>query len=149
MRSKPTRASGTGRLVMSIYRELTGMRLPEVMPKREWRQVDGILELKGQGPRIVEIDEPQHFNAFRSATLWRYPHNLPAAFDQHQWAASGNQVKTLSGVGFGKPCPPLSEPFGMRSAIFSRRCTANAPTLRIAECEVADWIGNTRRTERA
>jgi hypothetical protein len=136
-------------LVASIYRELAGMTLPEMMPEREWRQVDGILEIKGHAPRIVEIDEPQHFNAFRSATIRRYPRNFPVAFDQQQWARWGDRVRTLSGVGFGKPRPPLfPNPGGrhLQRAFRDVLCDllpplfGYAPTLRIAEWEVAGWI---------
>lgn len=49
-------------LVCSIYEELTGLELPDVMPPREHRRVDALIVIPAQQPRIFEFDETQHFN---------------------------------------------------------------------------------------
>lgn len=69
-------------LICGIYRELTGSELPEEMPKNNWRRVDGILQCVGSAPRIVEVDESQHFNCYRATTLRLYPPELSLAFDR-------------------------------------------------------------------
>lgn len=38
------------RLVCQMYQELTGLELPEVMPKKERRDVDGILKCRTFSP---------------------------------------------------------------------------------------------------
>ncbi len=45
------------RVLQRIYHELTAMELPEVMPPRERRTVDCVLQRRGESPRIVEFDE--------------------------------------------------------------------------------------------
>ena len=62
------------RLVRTMYAELTGMELtgmelPDVMPPRERRKVDCVLQRRGEPPRILELDETQHFNRYRALTL--------------------------------------------------------------------------------
>lgn len=49
---------------------------------------------------ILEVDEKQHFNAYRAATLRRYKDEIPLAFDADLWIALGRQIK-LEGSGFG------------------------------------------------
>ena len=136
-------------LICSTYHELTGLTLPEEMPPRERRQVDGIIQLKGQAPRIIEVDEYQHFNIHRSATLRRYPRTVLLAFDRRQWIAWGDHVTRLTTSFYGKPRPPLFPEGGGRHrqrAFRDALCDllpplyGYAPTLRIAECEVESWI---------
>jgi hypothetical protein len=55
-------------LVRTIYQALAGKELQrEVMPVRETRRVDGVFCF--EGTFIYELDEVQHFNSFRAATL--------------------------------------------------------------------------------
>lgn len=61
------------RLVQRIYESLTGLELPDEMPPRERRNVDLVIQCRGQAPRIVEFDEKQHFNGFRALTIRQYP----------------------------------------------------------------------------
>jgi hypothetical protein len=89
-------------LVCSIYSDLTGMELPEVMPSREWRQVDTVLEIAGSPHRICEFDETQHFNSFRALTLQHYASKVPLAFDAELWIARSEAKTRLEGGGFGK-----------------------------------------------
>jgi hypothetical protein len=49
-------------LVKRIYGELTDLELAEVMPPRERRHLDAVLVKRGRPPRILEVDETQHFN---------------------------------------------------------------------------------------
>jgi hypothetical protein len=79
---RPGRAECSDRwpLVRSIYSEMTGLELPDEMRKVERRTVDAILVLPDP-PRILEVDEKQHFNAYRAATLRRHKDDVPLAFD--------------------------------------------------------------------
>src|ERR1019366_2994216 len=72
-------------LVCKLYRKLTGLALPEVMPTRNYRKVDGILKCRFCGPRIIEVDESQHFNRFRGMMLQHYLAELRLAFDRNTW----------------------------------------------------------------
>ena len=87
--------------------ELTDMDLPDVMPPRERRTVDCVLQRRGGPPRIVEFDETQHFNRYRAMTIRRYPRSLRVAFDPTAWLAASDAKQRLEGGGFGKPKPPL------------------------------------------
>jgi hypothetical protein len=136
-------------LVQRIYRELTGYELPESMPPREWRKVDGILEKRGQPARVLEVDEVQHFNPYRATTLRAYPRSVALAFSKRTWIASCAQKTRLEGVGFGRPCPPLFPGQGgrhrqraFRDALADIVPLAHgwAPTLRIADFEVEGWL---------
>src|SRR4029077_16710879 len=45
------------RTVRLIYRELAeGLELPDEMPLREWREVDGVIGRRGVASRLVEVD---------------------------------------------------------------------------------------------
>jgi hypothetical protein len=68
-------------LVRSIYSELTWLELPDGMRKVERRTVDAVLVVPGSPPRILEVDEKQHFNAYRAMTLRRYKDDVPLPFD--------------------------------------------------------------------
>jgi hypothetical protein len=61
-RPGPAEAGRRWRVLQRIYHELTATELPEVMPPRERRTVDCVLQRRGEAPRIVEFDEKQHFN---------------------------------------------------------------------------------------
>lgn len=136
-------------LVQEIYAELTGgRRLPDTMPPRERRHVDAILVVGGE-PRILEVDETQHFNRFRALTLRRYAGQIPLAFPAADWIAAGEAKKRLEGGGFGKPRPPLfPEDGGRHRQRAFRDALADIlpgehewlPTLRVADFEVAAWI---------
>jgi hypothetical protein len=82
------------------------MELPPEMPPRERRSVDAVLERPGEPPRIVEVDEKQHFNRYRAMTIRAYPRELEVAFDKAAWLAACDRKKRLEGGGFGKPKPP-------------------------------------------
>lgn len=135
-------------LVCEIYRSLTGLDLPMVMPPREWRRIDGVIQVAGSRPRIVEVDEAQHFNAFRARTLECY-HNVPVAFDVADYMTHCGVKCRLEGGDFGKPKPPLFPGEGGRHRQRAFRDAladivplehGYAPTLRIAHFEVESWI---------
>lgn len=69
-------------LIQRIYHSLTGLKLPEVMPSRERRTVDLVIQCDGELPRIVEFDETQHFNAYRALTIRAYPRSARVCFDR-------------------------------------------------------------------
>jgi hypothetical protein len=94
-------------LVRRTYAELTGLELPDEMPSCERRQVDCVLQRKGEPPRIVEFDETQHFNAYRATTLRLYPSSVALSFDKEAWIAQSLKKRRLEGGGFGRPKPPL------------------------------------------
>jgi len=143
-------------LVSSIYGELTGLTLPSVMPQRERRQIDGVIELAGQPPRIFEFDESQHFNRHRATTLRAYPPRLTTAFPREIWlnasAASTRRLGTTGGWGKAKP-PLFPAPGGRHLQRAFRDALADilpavhgwAPTVRIADFEVDGWIQGPRR----
>ena len=136
-------------LVRTIYGELTDMELPDVMPPRERRIVDCVLQRRGEPPRIVEFDETQHFNRYRAVTIRRYPRSVRVAFDRAAWLAASDAKQRLEGGGFGKPKPPL---FPYEDGRHRQRAFRDAlsdllplvhgwlPTLRIAVFEVAQWV---------
>jgi hypothetical protein len=140
-------------VVRRIYSELTGLELPEEPPPRERRTVDLILKKRGQAPRIVEVDETQHFNEFRAITLRGYPSSATIAFPKRDWVVACNAKKRLEGGGFAKPRPPL---FPGENGRHRQRAFRDAladlvpavhgwlPTLRIADFEVEDWIFDRR-----
>ena len=95
-------------LVQRIYADLTdGMELPALKRRVERRQVDAVLEIPGESPRILEVDESQHFNEYRARTLRHYLDQVRLAFPAQAWIAHSNQKTRLEGGGFGKPKPPL------------------------------------------
>jgi hypothetical protein len=94
-------------LVRRLYNELTDLELPDLMPPRERRSVDLVLQTRGQPPRIVEVDERQHFNRYRAMTLRSYPRSVTVGFDRRAWLAACDAKARLEGGGFGRPRPPL------------------------------------------
>ncbi len=144
-------------LVCTIYSELTGLELPDEMRKVERRTVDAVLVLPGSPLRILEVDEKQHFNAYRSATLRHYKDDVPLAFDADVWIARSDAKLKLEGGGFGQPMPPLFPSDGGRHRQRAFRDALTdilaprygfAPTLRIADFEVKDWINQPDRADR-
>ncbi len=87
-------------LICEIYRELTNQKLPQTMPRRESRRVDCVLKAANSNPRIIEVDETQHFNRFRAETLRLYPPEIELAFDRKVWAERSEAKKKLEGGGF-------------------------------------------------
>jgi len=137
--------------VQSVYRALTQRDLCETMPSRERRQIDAVIEREGEPPRIFEFDESQHFNAHRAVTLRLYPDDVETAFPLERWlSASETSTKKLGTTGgWGKAKPPLfPEPGGRHVQRAFRDALADllpavhgwAPTLRVADFEVQEWI---------
>ena len=136
-------------LIRAVYAELTGMELPEVMPPRERRTVDCVLQRRGEPPRMVEFDETQHFNRYRAITLRRYPRTMRVAFDRGAWLRACDAKSAMEGGGFARPKPPL---FPQEDGRHRQRAYRDAladllpavhgwlPTLRIADLEVKPWI---------
>lgn len=140
-------------LVQKIYTALTDLILPDVMPPREWRWLDAILVHDSAAPRILEVDESQHFNKFRAVTLSFYTGNVRLAFDAQQFLDASKSKSRLQGPGsgFGDACPPLFPGDGGRHRQRAFRDAlvdilpvqyGYAPTLRIAHFEVEGWILN-------
>jgi hypothetical protein len=136
-------------LISEIYWELTGSELPEEMPKNNWRRVDGILRCAGSAPRIVEVDESQHFNCYRAMTLRLYPPELPLAFDRRTWIQHSQAKPAEQSGGWAAPKPPLFPNAGGRHLQRAfRDALADVlpldygflPTLRIGYFEVEPWI---------
>jgi hypothetical protein len=141
--------SSSWETVCQIYNELTGLTLPEVMPSRETRRVDAVLDVGDGAPRILEVDETQHFNRYRALTLRGYPKTARVAFPVEDWIAQSEKKTRLEGGGFGKPKPPLfPADYGRHQQRAFRDALADlvplehdfAPTLRIAGFEVLSWI---------
>jgi hypothetical protein len=137
------------KLVQALYAELTGMQLPDTMPRRERRAVDCVLQRRGEPPRIVEFDESQHFNRYRAITLRRYPRSARVAFDPAVWLKACDAKTRMEGGGFGRPKPPLfPHDDGRHRQRAYRDALADVlpaihgwlPTLRIADFEVKAWI---------
>lgn len=137
-------------LMQTIYADLTGgMVLPDVMRPVERRQVDCVLQGRGESPRILEVDETQHFNQYRARTLSFYADAVPLAFPADVWTERSEQKTRREGGGFGKPRPPLFPGDGGRHrqrAFRDALCDilppehGFLPTLRIADFEVAGWL---------
>lgn len=114
-------------LFCEIYHDLTKRDLPERAPLRESRRVDGVWRAPDSAPRIIEIDESQHFNLYRGMTLDRYSPDIQIAFDRRQWIAHCRLKKRIEGVGFGSLRPPLfPQKTGPSLKGFSR-CTLRYP----------------------
>jgi hypothetical protein len=157
---RPGRAECGARwpLINAIYHELEPrLELPELMRPVERRQLDAVIETAEAGPRVLEIDETQHFNRFRARTLHRYAHAIPLAFDPDQWIARSEQKIRLERGGFGKPNPPLfpGEHGRHRQRAFRDGLAdiipleyGYAPTLRIGDFEVAAWLFKAEAEER-
>ena len=148
---RPGRAEGGRRwkLMRDLYGELTDMELPDVMPPRERRTMDCVLQRRGEPPRIIEFDETQHFNRYRAQTIRRYPRSVRVAFDRRAWLAACDAKRRLEGGGFGKPKPPLfPHPDGRHRQRAYRDALVDImppvhgwlPTLRIAYFDVR-WLG--------
>jgi hypothetical protein len=148
---RPAAAEASQRwgLVRAVYTELTDMDLPDVMPPRERREVDCVLQRRGEPPRIVEFDETQHFNRYRALTLRRYPRSARIAFDRSTWLRACDAKARLEGGGFSRPKPPLfphedgrHRQRAYRDSLADLLPTVHGwlPTLRIASFEVEDWI---------
>ena len=136
-------------LIQEIYHELTGGKLPDKMPSRERRKVDGVFQTTNNLCFIFELDEKQHFNAYRSVTLSLYPLNLLVGFSIDLWVKTCNNKSKLEGGGFAKPKPPLfpGENGRHRQRAFRDSLTdilpseyGFLPTLRLADFEIRDWI---------
>lgn len=136
-------------LVKRIYSELTDLELAEVMPSRERRRLDAVLVKRGHPPKILEVDETQHFNEYRAMTLRAYPRSVRIGFPKAKWIARSEDKQKLEGGGFGRPRPPLFPGAGGRHRQRAfRDALADivplaygwAPTLRIADFEVNDWV---------
>ncbi len=143
-------------LVCSIYSGLTGLQLPEIMPPRERRQVDAVLRVDGK-LRILEVDETQHFNTYRAATLRNYPPHAKVAFPIRRWIEQCEKKTRLEGGGFGKPKPPLfpaehgrhmQRAFRDMLADLLPSAHGFEPTLRIADFEVSGWLYSDDAEER-
>lgn len=141
-------------LLRSIYHDLTGLELPEVMPQSNWRGIDG-LSIAGSAPRVIEVDEGLHFNNFRGMTVRRYPANWPLAFDIKVWVRKSHDEPKPSG-GSAKPVPLFPGDAGRHQQRAFRDALADIlppdhgylPTLRIADFEVKGWIGTAHARKR-
>lgn len=136
-------------VVSAVYRDLTGLTLPEVMRPVERRTVDAVLVRRDGGSRIPEVDETQHFNAFRAATLAHYPEDLMTAYDRALWRDRSLAKARLEGGGFARPMPPpFPSPNGRHRQRAFRDMLSDLlppihgflPTLRVADFEVRDWL---------
>ena len=138
------------RTMRAIYRDLTGgMELPDVMPPRERREIDGLIGGRGRPLQLVEVDESQHFNPHRAATLERYPARAELGFPLDVWLEAARTGRATRGGGWARPKPPL---FPMEGGRHLQRAFRDAladllpavhgygPTLRIADFEVERWI---------
>lgn len=143
--------------ICSIYKELTALDLPGTMPPRETRRVDAVLSTHEGAPRILEVDETQHFNRYRALTLRRYPAHARVAFPADLWIEQSEKKTRLEGGGFGKPKPPLfPAEYGRHAQRAFRDTLADllplehgwSPTLRIGDFEVATWIYTPEAKER-
>lgn len=120
------------------------------MPPRERRTVDACLLVPDEKPRVLEVDERQHFNLYRARTLRYYADQVPLAFDSALWVSRSERPKKLEGGGFAVPREPL---FPGEAGRHRQRAFRDAladilpplhgwqPTLRIADFEVKRWIG--------
>ena len=103
----------------NVYRELTGLDLPDVMPSRERRSLDAVIEHRDGTRRVIEVDEAQHFNRHRALTLEHYPKGTRLAFDRALWRERSLACTKLRGGGWGRAKPLSSR---MRAdATFSAR----------------------------
>jgi hypothetical protein len=149
LRPAAIECGGRWESVCAIYRELTGIDLPEAMPTRETRRVDAVVDTGDRSPRILEVDETQHFNRYRALTLRHYPGGARIAFPTERWIAQSEKKTRLEGGGFGKPRPPLfPAEHGRHAQRAFRDSLADLlppehgykPTFRIGDFEVLPWI---------
>lgn len=142
-------------LVRSIYHDLTGLDLPEAPPFSNWRGIDGFVSASGAMPRIIEVDEAQHFNNYRGMTLRRYPANWPLAYDVKVWIRKSHDEPLPKG-GAAKPVPLFPGDMGRHLQRAFRDALSDLlpadygyqPTLRIADFEVKGWIGTAHAARR-
>ena len=142
------------RLIRRIYSDLTdGLILPDEMPLRESRAVDGLIGGRGRRYQFVEVDESQHFNIYRSAALAMYANGIPLGFPKAIWISAGKARIPGAGGGWGAPKPPLFPMIGgrhrqraFRDALADLLPGHNGfgPTIRIADFEVEPWIWDRR-----
>ena len=136
-------------LVQTIYRRLTGAVEPlaMVMAPREHRRADGVFRCRGRC-FVFELDETQHFNEHRAATLRAYPVGVPLAFDRKAWLARCAGKQRLERGGWGRPCPPLFPGEGgrhqqqaFRDALADLLPPLHGwlPTLRLMDTDVKAW----------
>jgi hypothetical protein len=144
-------------LVSSIYRELTGRHLPDELPLGETRRVDCVLRVENSGSRIIEVDEIQHFNRFRAATLLLYHREVKLAFDSEAWIESSERKVRLEAGGFAAARPPLFPESGgrhLQRAFRDALCDilppdhGFLPTLRVAKFDVDGWLTTDQAAER-
>ncbi|MDH6238205.1 hypothetical protein [Cryobacterium sp. CG_9.6] len=111
--------------------------------------MDAILTGPDGAPRIVEVDEDQHFSPHRAKAFTLYPAHISVAFDRETWIERSLSGMKPKGGNFAKPCPPLFPEAGgrhiqraFRDALADLLPTAHgwAPTLRVGEFEVAGWL---------
>jgi hypothetical protein len=149
LRPAAIECGGRWERVCAIYRELTGRDLPETMPSRETRRVDAVLDTGDGSPRVLEVDETQHFNRYRALTLRGYPKDALIAFPTNRWISQSEKKTRVEGGGFGKPRPPLfPAEYGRHAQRAFRDMLADLvppehgykPTLRIGDFEVFTWI---------
>ena len=145
-------------LLRSIYHDLTGLDLPEILPAGNWRGLDGFVSAAGAAPRVIEVDEGLHFNNYRGMTLRRYPANWPLAYDVKVWIRKSHDEPRTSGTsgGAAKPVPLFHGDSGRHQQRAFRDALADIlppdhgylPTLRIADFEVKGWIGTASARKR-
>lgn len=134
--------------ITTIYARLTdGMVLPDEMPFRERRPVDGVLG--GEIQQTIEVDESQPFNTFRTLTLDSYHKGTSLGFPKGTWADAGRHRVATAGGGSARPKPPL---FPMPGGRHRQRAFRDAladllpslhgfgPTIWIADFEVLPWM---------
>ena len=136
-------------LVRVIYRALAGKDLlRETMPPRETRRVDGVFRYRGT-PFIYELDESQHFNAFRARTLALYPEDVRLGFDKEVWSRRCTAKAKLETGGWAKSRPPLFPGANgrHRQRAFRDALTdilpgehGYAPTVRLDDRDVLAWV---------
>ncbi|WP_090969580.1 hypothetical protein [Nocardioides exalbidus] len=137
-------------VIRAIYSDLTdGAVLPDVMPARERRSIDGVLTADDGASRIVEIDEAPHFTPPRARTFAHYPSATRTAFEQSAWAEGSSRGTRMRGGGFGRPTPPLFPEAGGRHLQRAFRDSLAdllpsehgwLPTLRVGDFEVKEWL---------
>jgi hypothetical protein len=137
-------------LVRKVYSSLEpGRELPDAMRVVERRTVDAVIQRKGEQPRVLEVDEKQHFNQYRADTLRLYPASIVVAFPKRLWLEQCATKRKLEGGGFAAPRPPLFPGINgrhrqraFRDALSDILPPAHGylPTLRVGAFEVESWI---------
>ena len=135
-------------LIQDIYRALTGRELPDTMPPRERRMVDGVFRGPDGRRFIFELDESS-----TSTTSGRQP--FPFTLRQcrlHSHGTSGSSAARKSGNSRAaalrgpnlrsswRKRPPSQRAF--RDALTDILPSEHnfAPTLRLGDFEILDWI---------